>query len=724
MEDPAAEWEIQESSPERDGGKVGWILNKGLVLGKKVVITGLVISSASLILPPVVVISAIGFVCSVPYGVFLASYACTEKLMSMLLPCPATGPVFLKYGTIFDDGEEFDADENQGETGWLNENSFMEKEEEGLGDDAIEEIGMRIDLNGKGTIGLDEGSILEDSHRKDSSGKDIKELAKEVYATAEENRNEGDVHGFLDEEREKPPTDTEVKIERRTKGKELKQMIEESDSEPPEEKDEGAGTDENREGEEVKFIRYSDMEKECEKLREDTMEEVEMRIELVDEGKREFAGNDLENTCEEGGIQKDDTMKKNDDEADKGQFLGEVKELSKDIELEVTTEWIEKEPIAEERSSVEPVDVDEISGIMAFSEAVGESSSNIGKKRAVEAKNLTVQVYRDMDAEEDEEPVRETKGLLEKIRDKGKIDCSVEDKQNVEKVIAGAEQDFKVAMNLEESGSEFENKFLLGNVETRRPMTEFERKIENDIDEQTPEISKEFQEMRSAGNMDLVPKEMKLGENIDGSEQKDVKNILTTIDLVEGMGKTISDGRGAKERQEPLIDSAVSTQEAGYIAINAQQDSQVNWEKGTMISSNEDTKETTHEGGLDLWEHEKAASQSCSYLDNDNYDGSQQSSGHLDHHRRSNFVDHTQFSRKDLATALDKECREEKIWQQMNAIRKIVGYKGSPEQTCIEELKALYLFTGVEPPASLNNHSDLVEVNNMLHFLMSILGVK
>ncbi|GKV47417.1 hypothetical protein SLEP1_g54321 [Rubroshorea leprosula] len=153
---------------------------------------------------------------------------------------------------------------------------------------------------------------------------------------------------------------------------------------------------------------------------------------------------------------------------------------------------------------------------------------------------------------------------------------------------------------------------------------------------------------------------------------------------------------------------AVSTQEAGYIAINAQQDSQVNWEKGTMISSNEDTKETTHEGGLDLWEHEKTANQSYSYLDNDNYDGSQQSSGHLDHHQRSNFVDHTQFSQKDLGTALDKEFREEKIWQQMNAIRKIVGYRGSPEQTCIEELKALYLFTGLRDKVQSVNYEPLL----------------
>lgn len=56
-------------------------------------------------------------------------------------------------------------------------------------------------------------------------------------------------------------------------------------------------------------------------------------------------------------------------------------------------------------------------------------------------------------------------------------------------------------------------------------------------------------------------------------------------------------------------------------------------------------------------------------------------------------------------------------------MRMIVGYKAALNANYIEELKALYLFTGVEPPPSLEDSSDLVEVNDRLRFLKSIVGV-
>lgn len=67
---------------------------------------------------------------------------------------------------------------------------------------------------------------------------------------------------------------------------------------------------------------------------------------------------------------------------------------------------------------------------------------------------------------------------------------------------------------------------------------------------------------------------------------------------------------------------------------------------------------------------------------------------------------------------------EEKIWERIDAMRAIVGYKATPQKMCMEELKALYIFTGVEPPALFKESSDLVEVNEKLQFLMSIVGVK
>ncbi len=67
---------------------------------------------------------------------------------------------------------------------------------------------------------------------------------------------------------------------------------------------------------------------------------------------------------------------------------------------------------------------------------------------------------------------------------------------------------------------------------------------------------------------------------------------------------------------------------------------------------------------------------------------------------------------------------EEKIREKIDAMRIIVGYKATPQTTCIEELKALYIFTGVQPPALFKDPSDLVEVKEKLQFLMSIVGVK
>lgn len=67
---------------------------------------------------------------------------------------------------------------------------------------------------------------------------------------------------------------------------------------------------------------------------------------------------------------------------------------------------------------------------------------------------------------------------------------------------------------------------------------------------------------------------------------------------------------------------------------------------------------------------------------------------------------------------------EEKIWEQIDALRAIVGYSAPMHATSVEEIKALYIFTGVEPPSSLADNSDLVEMNEKLRLLKSVVGVK
>ncbi|KAL0403361.1 UNVERIFIED_CONTAM: hypothetical protein Sradi_1976900 [Sesamum radiatum] len=113
MEDPSVEWEIVDYSPsfeEEDGEaektRLGWVLSAGLSLGRKLVITGVVVSSVPLVFPSLVVVSALGFAFSVPFGVVFASYACTQKVMSQLLPSPATPIQTLETGLADEEAEE------------------------------------------------------------------------------------------------------------------------------------------------------------------------------------------------------------------------------------------------------------------------------------------------------------------------------------------------------------------------------------------------------------------------------------------------------------------------------------------------------------------------------------------------------------------------------------------------------------------------------------------
>ncbi|KAH7682972.1 hypothetical protein IHE45_05G153700 [Dioscorea alata] len=81
----------------------------------------------------------------------------------------------------------------------------------------------------------------------------------------------------------------------------------------------------------------------------------------------------------------------------------------------------------------------------------------------------------------------------------------------------------------------------------------------------------------------------------------------------------------------------------------------------------------------------------------------------------------------DQTQAMDKDegkFNEEKIWEEIYALRTITGYQGALHMSCVEELTALYIFAGVEPPAYVKDSPKLKEVNDMLLFLKSVIGVK
>lgn len=69
--------------------------------------------------------------------------------------------------------------------------------------------------------------------------------------------------------------------------------------------------------------------------------------------------------------------------------------------------------------------------------------------------------------------------------------------------------------------------------------------------------------------------------------------------------------------------------------------------------------------------------------------------------------------------------QDEKIWKKINAIRVIVGFKAPRRSSYLEEVKALYLFTGIEPPPTPTpTVSAAADLDSKLSFLMSVIGLK
>ncbi|KAK9919275.1 hypothetical protein M0R45_027884 [Rubus argutus] len=135
-----------------------------------------------------------------------------------------------------------------------------------------------------------------------------------------------------------------------------------------------------------------------------------------------------------------------------------------------------------------------------------------------------------------------------------------------------------------------------------------------------------------------------------------------------------------------------------------------------VVSTNADAREIADESGLYLFDEKNV-------------------SGHVGEEgtdfselpilsRADEYTDSRISSGKDDIHSNGVLKNEDKIWEQIDAMRSIVGYRGTPHTSCIEELKALYIFTGVEPPTSFNDPPDLAQVNDKLHFLMSIIGLQ
>ncbi|KAL3523406.1 hypothetical protein ACH5RR_016240 [Cinchona calisaya] len=514
MEDPGEEWDVEEyytdSGGEECKSKVRWILNKGLQLGKTVVIAGFVMSSAPLVLPPLVVVSALGFAVSVPFGVVFASYACTEKLMSKLLPIPASSPM-LEYDTrLIKDGEE----EEEGQSAFAGEFVLEERVKEQMGDTKEE---------------VDQENVYKDE-------------------TFKEKGYEEDVGEYLEGEDEGSLGGTNIKIESAEKAVDREPLVEESKNERP-------------------------------------LPGVKRVVVVM--GREKKNANDVTKTDE----------------------------------------------------------------LVLVARGVRSDSRDVEK----------------VTRNEEDKVLEGTTGLLEKIRDKGKVGESA--KKNKKKNKHRVTKFHGVAVNKEDKHGQHTK--------------EMDENLNKELGKKGDETIREAK----TGKMKVTSKHlMKEDVGID-----DKNNVLAS-DKSVGYQSTLTNGNhAAKKCKITDMEKPVAVEQGCRV------DSVVSDEKDVdSIGSDAERRETA----------------SCN-PENQVQPGVPQSK------------DDGIMSKEDiLVSSNENSLGEQKIWEQINALRTIVGYKAAPRSSYIEELKALYIFTGVEPPSSFDKSFDLKEAEDKLHFLMSIVGVK
>ncbi|KAL5195892.1 hypothetical protein HKD37_20G057640 [Glycine soja] len=337
---------------------------------------------------------------------------------------------------------------------------------------------------------------------------------------------------------------------------------------------------------------------------------------------------------------------------------------------------------------------------------------------------------------EEAELQRETKGLLEKIRDEARTDMTRERGEYVEGICGGAnESDKKFGPAVEDMEVAWED--------THSGI------VEEDLGkEQDPNVCEEMLHSRNDESKDTML-EGKVFDNTNDSHKPmaepsellipaepigdlPIEALAYNISVEEDSSENIDIHIVAKEEQEPPPDCPTILQNEKLDNNNSDfenQESQLHELNKRTYPLDAEAIEIANEGEVDLFDGKRIDPDECGYTIY-LHEGSSKVDGHTD-------------STEVLVSSVEEESRpsecssgenivcpsqevvvldEEKIWKAMNIIRKIVGYEGRMQGSCSDELKALYIFTGVEPPTGTLD--DPAEIKEKLHFLMSIVGIK
>ncbi|CAI8584493.1 unnamed protein product [Vicia faba] len=334
---------------------------------------------------------------------------------------------------------------------------------------------------------------------------------------------------------------------------------------------------------------------------------------------------------------------------------------------------------------------------------------------------------------EEGEMQKETKGLLEKIRDESRNDMS------------------GISSGLSENDQDIGR--VVENMEVGR---EEKQDLGTDGDMRNQEDSKVYDEMVHDDNMVSVCNKVESCEPTSGIlELEDDGSNLSKKQVDET--PELLDGRGLQD--EPIGDLLIETQVLHVLV--AEDSSEVKElepaisKKGELVENisnlvnqetelreynkrinssdaNTDAREITDEIEYHTCDENRVDAEAHSYTNllaepsNVTVDMHTDSMKVLVSSEELESTSSKCSSEKNFVCPSDEVLfNEESIWKQIHTVRKIIGYEGTIQASCSDELKALYIFTGVEPPIFVKeNPFDPAEINEKLHFLMSIVGIK
>ena len=578
MDDSEMESEFQEDSSSDGGGKMNWMLDKGLILGKKALFTGILISSAPFVLPPLVVLSALGLAFSVPSGLAVASYACTEKIMSKLLPMPDPAPMALAYLEEISGDDEEDEMVFGGEIDMRRGEELMDVTKRGV-------VGVRIEFvdEGKGEW-IEEKALVEQDNLgpecilNDEVAEPVTQLGGDHLV--EESGYEEDVKDDIPKKDEQPLGDIDMGVEESRDGKVQRLVIafEKSDNNVEEIRDENPVNE---------------------------IQKVVVKAEKTDESVREG----------ETPIQvttKADSTNENelDDEEDEMVFGGEI-DMRRGEELmdvtkrgvvgvriefveEVKGEWVEEKALVEQ---------DNLGPECILNDEVAEPVTQLGGDHLVEESGYEEDVEDDI-PKKDEQPLGDIDMGVEESRD-GKVHRLV---------IAFEKSDNNVEEIRDENPVNETQKVVVKAEKTDESVREGETPIQvttmadsTNENELAPETTGLLERIRDE-NKSMEEAEQQEEDIPGGNRDETGVDIIVEAEKPINVGFETLDVRSIMEEEQSLIVCQRSTLVVGVDADNCvAEDVPFDLSKENAISSNADIREIADISGFDLFDEQNAA---------------------------------------------------------------------------------------------------------------------